>query len=87
MTRGRKAQARPIDPVAQDQARLPAGMYWDKSGNGRCCRLRGIEVTDLTDADVLEESLRCRRRKGNLANITAWTPELRAAVAELTCTA
>lgn len=47
------------------------------------CRLRGVEVTDLTDADILPEGLRCRRRKGSIANITAWTPRLRAAVTEL----
>lgn len=47
------------------------------------CRLRGVEVTDLTDADILEHGLRCRRRKGSLTNVTSWTPALRAAVAEL----
>ena len=47
------------------------------------CRLRGVEVTDLTDADILEHGLRCRRRKGSLTNVTAWTPALRGAVAEL----
>lgn len=47
------------------------------------CRLRGIEVCDLTDADVLSEGVRCRRRKGSLTTTTAWTPRLRLAVAEL----
>lgn len=47
------------------------------------CRLRGIEVLDLTDADVLPVGLLCRRRKGSLTNITAWTPQLKAAVKAL----
>jgi site-specific recombinase XerC len=40
-------------------------------------RLRGIEVTDLTDADALKEGVRCSRRKGSRDNITAWNDELR----------
>lgn len=44
------------------------------------CRLRGIEVTTLTDAQILEDGLLSNRRKGSRDNITAWTPRLRAAV-------
>ena len=40
-------------------------------------RLRGIEVTDLTDAHCLVEGLLCERRKGSLDSITPWTRELR----------
>lgn len=40
-------------------------------------RLRGIEVTDLTDADALREGVRCSRRKGSRDNITAWNADLR----------
>ncbi|ALN85088.1 site-specific recombinase, phage integrase family [Lysobacter capsici] len=47
------------------------------------CRLRGVEVCDLNDADILAEGLQNRRRKGSLTNITAWNPRLQAAVAEL----
>ncbi|UOF16605.1 hypothetical protein IEQ11_08160 [Lysobacter capsici] len=47
------------------------------------CRLRGVEVCDLNDADILKEGLQNRRRKGSLTNITAWNPRLLAAVAEL----
>lgn len=47
------------------------------------CRLRGIEVTTLTDAHLLDAGIRSNRRKGSRDNITAWTPRLRAAVAEL----
>lgn len=40
-------------------------------------RLRGIEVTDLTDAHQLEEGLLCERRKGSLDTITPWNRDLR----------
>lgn len=45
------------------------------------CRLRGIEVVTLTDANVLDNGLLTNRRKGSRDNITAWSPSLRAAVA------
>lgn len=41
------------------------------------CRLRGIEVTTLTDANALPEGLLSNRRKGSRDNITAWTPDMR----------
>jgi len=44
------------------------------------CRLRGIEVVTLTDANVLEDGLLTNRRKGSRDNITKWSPKLRAAV-------
>lgn len=40
-------------------------------------RLRGIEVTDLSDADALPEGVRCSRRNGSRDNITLWNEELR----------
>jgi site-specific recombinase XerD len=40
-------------------------------------RLRGIEVTDLTDANCLQDGLLCIRRKGSLDSITPWSRELR----------
>jgi integrase len=43
------------------------------------CRLRGIEVLDLTDACLLDDGLSCVRRKGSRQNTTAWSPRLRAA--------
>jgi hypothetical protein len=48
------------------------------------CRLRGIEVTTLTDANALPEGLLSNRRKGSRDNITAWSPRLRAAWDALT---
>lgn len=42
-------------------------------------RLRGIEVTTLTDAHALEAGLLSNRRKGSLDNVTRWNPRLQAA--------
>ncbi len=36
----------------------------------------------LTDADVLKEGLRARRRKGSNATIVEWSPRLRSAIKE-----
>ncbi|AMU99479.1 hypothetical protein [Xanthomonas citri] len=41
-------------------------------------RLRGIEVTDLTDAHALQTGVRSERRKGSRDNVTLWNEELRA---------
>ncbi len=41
-------------------------------------RLRGIEVTDLTDAHAQENGVRSERRKGSRDNVTLWNDELRA---------
>jgi hypothetical protein len=43
------------------------------------CRLRGIEVVTLTDANALPDGILTNRRKGSRDNIVAWTPRLRAA--------
>lgn len=43
------------------------------------CRLRGIELLDLSDASLLPTGLACVRRKGSRENVTAWSPRLRAA--------
>lgn len=42
------------------------------------CRLRGIEVVTLTDANELAEGVQTNRRKGSRDNIVRWTPRLRA---------
>jgi hypothetical protein len=42
------------------------------------CRLRGIEVVTLTDANELDEGTLTNRRKGSRDNIVRWTPRLRA---------
>lgn len=43
------------------------------------CRLRGIEVVTLTDANELHEGVLTNRRKGSRDNVVRWTPRLRAA--------
>jgi len=43
------------------------------------CRLRGIEVVTLTDANELESGILTNRRKGSRDNIVRWTPRLRSA--------
>lgn len=43
------------------------------------CRLRGIEVITLTDANELESGILTNRRKGSRDNIVRWTPRLRQA--------
>ncbi|MBA1259192.1 site-specific integrase [Pseudomonas oryzihabitans] len=43
------------------------------------CRLRGIEVVTLTDANELPEGLQTNRRKGSRDNVVSWTPRLREA--------
>lgn len=43
------------------------------------CRMRGIEVRELTDADWTNDGVIVRRHKGSLANITRWCPDLQEA--------
>lgn len=43
------------------------------------CRMRGVEVRDLTDANSTAEGVIVRRHKGSLDNITRWCPELQEA--------
>ena len=47
------------------------------------CRLRGIEVCTLTDANALDAGIQSNRRKGSLDNITEWNADMRAAWNEL----
>lgn len=43
------------------------------------CRLRGVEVVTLTDANALGNGILTNRRKGSRDNIVSWTPRLRKA--------
>ena len=43
------------------------------------CRLRGVEVFDLTDEHLTEAGVRCGRRKGSTTNIAKWNHNLRVA--------
>lgn len=56
------------------------GYLWAAAEIAYLCRLRGIEVTTLTDANVLDDGLLSNRRKGSRDNITGWSPRLRSAV-------
>lgn len=44
------------------------------------CRLRGCEVLDLTDANLVDAGIVTRRRKGSRDTLVAWSPRLRAVV-------
>ena len=56
-----------------------AAYLWAVAEIAYLCRLRGVEVCDMTDASAEPAGLRCIRRKGSDTNITEWTPRLRAA--------
>ena len=43
------------------------------------CRLRGIEIVTLSDANATQDGLLTNRRKGSRDNVVRWTPRLRAA--------
>ncbi|MGO1069216.1 integrase [Lysobacter sp. CA199] len=40
-------------------------------------RLRGMEVTELTDAHALKRGVRCNRLKGSRDNVTRWNEDMR----------
>ncbi len=67
--------------VAYAQTGACAGFIWQAVVLAYRCRLRGVEVFDLTDASLSDDGILCARRKGSSANVTRWTPELRAVVA------
>lgn len=48
------------------------------------CRLRGIEIVTLTDANAITEGVMTNRRKGSRDNIVRWYPRLRTAWQEAT---
>lgn len=52
---------------------------WMMMEIGYLCRMRGIELVNLTDAHATDEGLRVSRVKGSNDNIVRWTPRLRAA--------
>lgn len=60
-----------------------APYLWPAMEIAFACRLRGIEVVTLTDANKLDAGILCVRRKGSKTNITAWNPRLEAAWAHL----
>jgi len=52
---------------------------WAVAEIAYACRLRGIEVVTLTDANALADGVHTNRRKGSRDNIVQWSPRLRAA--------
>lgn len=44
------------------------------------CRLRGIEVLTLTDANITDQGIITNRRKGSRDTLVQWSPRLRAIV-------
>lgn len=75
VTFGQESAGRPAHTKGSCAAYIP----WTLVLASRC-RLRGIEVFDLTDASLVPAGIVCRRRKGSQDNITQWTPELRQVV-------
>jgi len=47
---------------------------------GYLCRLRGIELREMTEDQITEKGLLCRRAKGSRTNITEWNDRLRFAI-------
>ena len=70
----RRAEVRPAARPAEAAQQGGGAPYMPAVMIGR---LRGIEVTDLTDAHHLATGLMCERRKGSLDSITPWNRELR----------
>ncbi|GAA0721628.1 integrase [Dokdonella soli] len=52
---------------------------WAVADIAYLCRLRGIEVVTLTDANATNEGVMTNRRKGSRDNVVTWTPRLRMA--------
>lgn len=57
-----------------------APYIWIALEIARKCRLRGIEVFTMTDAQLLDEGILCKRRKGSKDNITRYDPILQGAI-------
>lgn len=57
-----------------------APYVWAVAEIAYLCRMRGVEVRDLSDASVTEDGLMVVRRKGSLPTLVRWSPDLREAV-------
>ena len=73
------AQAIGIDNPKRGQKGSCPEYLWIVMEIAYLCRLRGIEVVTLNEANAEAQGLRTNRRKGSRDNIVAWTPRLRAA--------
>lgn len=74
-------------PFAQQRGQLKphtkgscAPYLWKVLVIGKRCRLRGIEIFSINDAQVLDEGLYCERTKGSRDNVTTWSPDLKSAI-------
>jgi site-specific recombinase XerC len=56
-----------------------APYVWACAALAYLCRMRGVEVRDLTDASVTAEGLMVVRRKGSRPTLVRWSPDLREA--------
>ncbi|NID06601.1 integrase [Luteibacter jiangsuensis] len=54
-----------------------APYVWAVAALAYLCRMRGVEVRDLTDASVTDEGLMVVRRKGSRPTLVRWSAELR----------
>lgn len=53
-----------------------APYVWAVAVIAYACRMRGVEVRELTGADETDEGIIVDRRKGSLGNITRWSTDL-----------
>lgn len=74
-------------PFARERASVKYGLkggsppyIWKVLVIGLRCRLRGIEILSLTEGQVLEKGLYCKRTKGSRDNITRWSEDLKEAI-------
>jgi hypothetical protein len=56
-----------------------APYVWAVAVIAYACRMRGVEVRELTDADETDDGIIVDRRKGSLGNITRWSTDLKEA--------
>ncbi len=72
------AKAKGADYPKRGQAGTCPAYLWIVMELAYLCRLRGIEVITLTDANALTAGIMTNRRKGSRDNIVKWSPRLRA---------
>ena len=72
------AKAKGADYPKRGQSGTCPAYLWMVMELAYLCRLRGIEVITLTDANALTTGVMTNRRKGSRDNIVKWSPRLRA---------
>ena len=71
------AKAKGADYPKRGQSGTCPEYLWMVMELAYLCRLRGIEVITLTDANALTAGIMTNRRKGSRDNIVKWSPRLR----------